>query len=154
MPVKLRTNFRRPFTALLFTALTFPALEGCLKSHTIQPGIWRLSIEAQKEDPESWKYARKPRDVDLTVDWGTKKTEVVKIRYESKTETGTKPRELKGKIDGTDIVLEGYDQDWVIWLKGVVNGPRSMNGTAFGRGRLNDKAYFNGTWTLVKVQEE
>src|SRR5262249_28657025 len=139
-----RKALRRWTAALLLLSAVVPAA-GCFRHHTIEPGSWRMSIDASRTSPQFKQYAPKPRDVEVAVDWGKEKgTEEIRVFFESKTGQGT--RELKGKIAGGDIELKGVDQDWDLSFWGRVNNPQSMNGLAYGRGRINDQINFEGTW--------
>ena len=160
-PMTRPTALGRP--AILFLAGAALLLPGCFRHHTIEPGTWRLTIEAN--DVESKVFARKkPRDVEVTVDWGDGKSyEMVNVQFMTKTDGQT--RALRGKIESQEshldgrkvesheIHLEGLDPAWILMLSGKVHDPKSVSGTAFARGRLeNDMRSFQGTFTMNKVE--
>jgi hypothetical protein len=150
------TNNRQPlprWAPLLALPLFVLTAGGCASKHTIEPGPWRLSIEAGRNHTDSKQFEPRPKDVEVTVDWGSPKgTEDVRVFFPIRSGSGL--RELKGTIKDHEIDLNGVDQDWIIWIKGKVNNPQSLNGNAFARGRLNDKLLFDGTWTMVKAKPE
>ena len=159
----IRSRSFRETAALLLggAALLLP---GCFRHHTIEPGTWRLMLEPR--DAKSAAYSRnKPRDVEVTVEWGEgKKSEVVTVQYVAKSDA--QERALRGTIatvsdrgqdrgsDRSEIDLRGQDPKWNLWLHGVVHNGRSMSGNAFALGRFDDKQSFDGTWTMTKAEVE
>jgi hypothetical protein len=150
-----RNDSRKAWRAvplLALGALTAGAA-GCFHSHTIESGTWRLTIEA-KESSEGRQFVRKPRDVQVTVDWSStdKDIEAVKVTFESREDQRPVTRVLTGQIKDGEVSLGGADRDWEILLRGKVYDRESMNGTSFARLRWNEQTYFSGTWTMVKVK--
>lgn len=141
-----------PFLALV-AVIPSP---GCLRSHTIQGGLWRLKMEPTNVKDDSQLYVQKPRDVEVEVDWGEEEnSELIKVSYQIPQGPRTAVRSLTGKIEkGREVHLEGADQDWNLWFKGIVVDPTYMNGNAWARGRLRDDLVFNYLWTMEKIPDE
>ena len=161
-------GFRRWMPLLIISTLG-PAASGCFRHHTIEPGPWRLKIEAGTQNPESKRYSRKPRNVEVLVDWSKSGTDIedVKLQYVSRTGDNVVTRQMSGTIQAgggsqagsepfKEISVEGSDPDWTLHLWGKVYGPESMGGSAFARSRNYDfdKLYFEGTWTMVRIKPE
>jgi hypothetical protein len=158
MTTTLPQEIRRlmPLAAL---CLLSPLVSGCFRHHAIEPGRWRLTIEAKPSSPESKRFLRKPRDVDVQVDWSKADTtmELIKVHYLSRVNQNEIDRALVGTIDTErKVSLEGSDPDWELALWGSVNSLSSMNGLVFGRSRnfkLND-LLFEGTWTMRRIEPQ
>ena len=129
---------------------------GCFRSHTIEPGTWRLTIRPTESSGDSQSLVPPPRKVELNVDWGKEKgLEDLKIHYypePTPEEPSPKPWVLGGKVQDGKVEIVGLTSFWNIRLWGVVESSFKMSGNVFARGRLQDKRYFSGTFHLGKLQ--
>ena len=146
-------NFRHLYLPLL--ALFAGA--GCFRSHTIEPGTWKLAILPKEENPENRKYVPPPANVEVSVDWGKEKdTEDVKVVITNPAkadEPEGKKYALTGVLkDGQIRPLKGFSDYWEVQVFATVNSSRLVSGTMWARMRPpNDNVYFEGIWKITKV---
>ncbi|MGH9362689.1 MAG: hypothetical protein ACRD2T_12310 [Thermoanaerobaculia bacterium] len=155
--MKRRAVAASPF---LLCLLALPLAPGCGGRRTIEAGKWLLTIQASAEAADSRRYEPPPdREVEVTVSRGPERgTETVKVTCtDPPSEKEPKGRRyvLQGplKADGT-IVLTGTSRHWFVRLFGRVADSQEMGGNAFGRGHLDAKHFFQGTWSMVKAEPE
>jgi hypothetical protein len=146
---------RASFVLVVVLASALPAA-GCFRSHTIEPGTWKLTISPTESSGDAQSLVPPPRKVEVNVDWGREKAvEELKINYYPEAAPGEpppKPWVLAGKVQEGKVEIVGFTSFWNLRLWGVVESSVRMNGNVFARGRLQDKRYFSGTFRLVKLQ--
>lgn len=142
----------------LLRALPLMALltgSGCFRSHTIEPGTWKLTIRSESQ--ESQNYTPPPANVEVTVDWGKEKgTEDVRVvitNPPNENQPEVKKYTLAGVLKEGEVELQGMAQYWEVRVWAKVLSPRSLMGPMFARMRPpNDRKYFEGIWRITKVQ--
>jgi hypothetical protein len=146
-------------------ALAFLSL-GCLRSHTIEPGTWRLSIRPVESNVATGNRPIRPKHVEVTVGWTKEKdVEFVRVAYQKPIREeefdASRPRVLAGRIkpeldnagrELRKVSFMGADDHWELQFLGEVQHSQAMRGQVYARGRENDRDYFSGHWMMVKVQ--
>jgi len=145
----------------------FLGAPGCMRSHTIEPGTWRLSIRAVESNAGMAGRTIKPKEVQVSLGWGKdkddKNQEQVHVRYfkpDSDDVGESGQRVLSGAIRQVEdnagkklskIEIAGVDDYWQLSYTGDVMSARRMSGTVWARGRVDDSYYFSGVWKMEKV---